>query len=144
MTIKQLLDQKGREVYTISPNASVFEAIKQMSDRGIGALMVTEGERPIGIITERDYARKVILQGRSSKDTPVAEIMTRDFVYIRPEQTIEEAMAIMTEKRVRHLPVLVNERLEGIISIGDVVKSIIANQQFVIEQLTNYIHGDRS
>ncbi len=144
MTIKQLLDKKGREVFTIGPEESVFEAIRRMAERGVGALVVTEGERPVGIVTERDYARKVILKGRSSKETPVRAIMTEDVIYIRPEQTIEEAMAIMTEKKIRHLPVLEEGRLAGIISIGDVVKGIIENQQFVIDQLTNYIHGDRS
>ena len=144
MTIKQLLDKKGREVFTIGPEESVFEAIRRMAERGVGALVVTEGERPVGIVTERDYARKVILKGRSSKETPVRAIMTEDVIYIRPEQTIEEAMAIMTEKKIRHLPVLEEGRLAGIISIGDVVKAIIENQQFVIDQLTNYIHGDRS
>jgi len=144
MTIKQLLDKKGREVFTIGPEESVFEAIRRMAERGVGALVVTEGERPVGIVTERDYARKVILKGRSSKETPVRAIMTEDVIYIRPEQTIEEAMAIMTEKKIRHLPVLEEGRLAGIISIGDVVKSIIENQQFVIDQLTNYIHGERS
>ena len=144
MTIKQLLDQKRRVVYTISPDASVFDAIKTMAEKGIGALVVVEGSEPVGIVTERDYARKVILKGRSSKDTWVREIMTPNFVYVRPDQTIEEAMAIMTEKRVRHLPVLEDGQLAGLISIGDVVKSIIEHQKFTIEQLTNYIHGDRS
>ncbi len=144
MTIKQLLDKKGREVHTIGPEESVFEAIRRMAELGIGALVVTEGEDPVGIVTERDYARKVILKGRSSKETPVRAIMTEEVIYIRPEQTIEEAMAIMTEKKVRHLPVLEGGRLAGIVSIGDVVKAIIENQQFVIDQLTNYIHGDRS
>ena len=143
MTIRQLLDQKGREVYTIGPEESVFEAIRQMAERGIGALVVTEGEKPVGIVTERDYARKVILKGRSSKETPVRAIMTEEVIYIRPEQTIEEAMAIMTEKKIRHLPVLENGKLSGMISIGDVVKAIIENQRFVIDQLTNYIHGGR-
>ena len=144
MTIKQLLDQKGRAVYTISPEASVFDAIKTMAEKGIGALVVVEGSEPVGIVTERDYARKVILKGRSSKDTRVREIMTPNFVYVRPDQTIEEAMAIRTEKRGRHLPVLEDGRLAGLISIGDVVKSIIEHQKFTIEQLTNYIQGDRS
>ncbi len=144
MTIKQLLDQKGRQVYTISPDASVYDAIKTMAEKGIGALVVVEGNEPVGIVTERDYARKVILKGRSSKDTQVREIMTPNFVFVRPDQTIEEAMAIMTEKRVRHLPVLEEGRLAGLISIGDVVKSIIEHQKFTIEQLTNYIQGDRS
>jgi len=142
MTIKQLLDKKGREVYTISPDDSVFEAIRRMAERGIGALVVTNDEgEPVGIITERDYARKVILKGRSSKETPVREIMTEKVIFISPEHTIEEAMAIMTEKKIRHLPVLKEGRLDGIISIGDVVKAIIENQKFMIDQLTSYIQG---
>jgi len=144
MTIKQLLDRKGRGVYTIAPEESVFEAIRRMAEKGIGALVVTEGDEPVGIVTERDYARKVILKGRSSKETPVREIMSSPVIFIRPEQTIEEAMAIMTEKKIRHLPVQENDRLVGIISIGDVVKAIIENQQFMIDQLTNYIHGESS
>ncbi len=144
MTIKQLLDRKGREVFTIAPEESVFEAIRRMAEKGIGALVVTEGGEPVGILTERDYARKVILKGRSSKETPVREIMSSPVIFIRPEQTIEEAMAIMTEKKIRHLPVLAEGRLGGLISIGDVVKAIIEDQKFTIDQLTNYIHGDRS
>ena len=144
MTIRQLLDKKGREVYTIEPEESVFEAIRRMAERGIGALVVVEDGKPVGIITERDYARKVILKGRSSRETPVRAIMTEEVIYILPDQTIEDAMAIMTEKKIRHLPVIEDGRLAGLISIGDVVKAIIENQQFMIDQLTNYIHGDRS
>lgn len=144
MTIRQLLDRKGREVYTIAPGESVFEAIRRMAEKGIGALVVTDGGEPVGIVTERDYARKVILKGRSSKETPVREIMSSPVIFIRPEQTIEEAMAVMTEKKIRHLPVLEDGRLAGIISIGDVVKAIIENQKFVIDQLTSYIHGEPS
>jgi len=144
MTIRQLLDRKGREVYTIAPGESVFEAIRRMAEKGIGALVVTDGGEPVGIVTERDYARKVILKGRSSKETPVREIMSSPVIFIRPEQTIEEAMAVMTEKKIRHLPVLEDGRLAGIISIGDVVKAIIENQKFVIDQLTSYIHGESS
>ncbi len=144
MTIKQLLDRKGRGVYTIGPEESVYEAIRRMAEKGIGALVVTEGEAPVGILTERDYARKVILKGRSSKETAVREIMSSPVIFIRPEQTIEEAMAIMTEKKIRHLPVLEDGKLTGIISIGDVVKAIIENQKFMIDQLTSYIHGESS
>jgi len=141
MTIRQLLEQKGRTVYTIGPDESVFEAIRRMAEKGIGALVVTEGETPVGIVTERDYARKVILKGRSSKETPVREIMSSPVIFVRPEQTIEEAMGLMTEKKIRHLPVEEDGRLAGIISIGDVVKAIIENQKFTIEQLTSYIQG---
>jgi len=141
MTIRQLLEQKGRTVYTIGPDESVFEAIRRMAEKGIGALVVTESETPVGIVTERDYARKVILKGRSSKETPVREIMSSPVIFVRPEQTIEEAMGLMTEKKIRHLPVEEDGRLAGIISIGDVVKAIIENQKFTIEQLTSYIQG---
>ena len=140
-TINQLLDQKGHEVCSIKPNASVFDAIKLMADREIGALVVLDGEKLVGIFSERDYARKVILLGKSSKSTKINEIMTTRVTYVGPTQTVEECMALMTEKRVRHLPVLEETELVGMISIGDLVKSIIAEQQFLIEQLENYISG---
>jgi CBS domain-containing protein len=140
-TISQILEEKGREILSIHPGASVFSAIEVMAENGIGALMVMEGDRPVGLISERDYARKVILKGRSSKDTEVREVMTTHVYCVRPEQTVEESMALMTEKRVRHLPVTENDQLVGIVSIGDLVKSIIAEQQFIIEQLEHYICG---
>jgi CBS domain-containing protein len=140
-TIRQILEDKGYEVFSIGPGASVYSAIELMAENGIGALMVMEGNRTVGLISERDYARKVILKGRSSKDTEVREVMTTHVVCVHPEQTLEECMALMTEKRVRHLPVMEGDRLVGIISIGDLVRSIIAEQQFIIEQLEHYISG---
>ena len=138
-TIKQVLEEKGYEVLAIEPVASVYSAIEIMAENGIGALMVMNGNRPVGLISERDYARKVTLKGRSSKNTEVREVMTSPVYCVRPEQTVEECMALMTDKRVRHLPVTEGDRLVGIISIGDLVKSIIAEQQFIIEQLEHYI-----
>ena len=140
-TVAQLLRAKGHDVLSISPEAFVFEALKVMAEKNVGALLVVEGERLVGVFSERDYARKVILKGKASKEIPVREIMTSHVLYVRPEQTIEECMALMTDKRVRHLPVLEQERLVGVISIGDVVKAIIAEQEFIIEQLQNYITG---
>lgn len=140
-TIKQLLQTKGNAVWTIRPDASVFDAIKLMSDKGVGALPVVEGDKLVGIISERDYARKVILQGRSSRDTQIREIMTAKVYYIRVEQSIEDGMALMTDKHIRHLPVFENERMIGIVSIGDLVREIISQQEFLIGQLENYITG---
>ena len=138
-TVKQLLDSKGYQVWTISPDASVLDAIKLMAEKGVGALVVVDGDRVVGIVTERDYARKVILQGRSSRETPVSAIMTTRVVCTHLTNTAEECMAIMTDKRIRHLPVMEDNQLVGIISIGDLVKSIIEHQQFMIEQLESYI-----
>jgi CBS domain-containing protein len=140
-TIRQILEDKGYEVYSVRPGASVYSAIELMAENGVGALMVMEDDKTVGLISERDYARKVILKGRSSKDTEVREIMTTHVVCARPEQTIEQCMALMTEKRVRHLPIMDGERLVGIVSIGDLVRAIIAEQQFIIEQLEHYICG---
>ena len=121
----------------------MFDALKLMADKSIGALLVMEGEEVVGIITERDYARKVILMSRSSKETPVRDIMTSSVMYVRPDQTSEECMVLMTENRLRHLPVMDGGRLLGLISIGDLVKDIISEQKFIIEQLEHYISGDR-
>jgi len=140
-TVTLLLRAKGNEVLTVSPDVPVFAALGLMAERNVGALLVVEGERLVGIFSERDYARKVILKGKSSKETPVREVMSANVLYVRPQHTIEECMALMTEKRVRHLPVLEGERLVGVISIGDIVKEIIAEQEFMIEQLQNYITG---
>ena len=140
-TVKELLDTKGHQVWSISPDASVFNAIQLMAEKEIGALLVMQADKPVGIISERDYARKVILKGRSSHDTAVAEIMTTSVLYADPDQRIEECMAVMTEHRIRHLPVLEGESIVGMLSIGDLVKSIIAEQQFMIEQLEHYISG---
>jgi CBS domain-containing protein len=140
-TVQSLLQVKGNAVWTIAPNASVFEALKLMADKNVGALLVLEGGELAGVISERDYARKVVLRGRSSVDTPVRDIMTADVISVRPDQTVEECMALMTDRRIRHLPVVADGRLIGVISIGDVVKSIITDQGFMIEQLTSYIAG---
>jgi len=141
-TVRQLLRTKGNDVLSVSPDSAVFEALRRMAEKNVGAVLVLEGERLVGIFSERDYARKVILKGKSSKDTLVREIMSSHVLYVRPEQTIEECMALMTGKRVRHLPVLDEKlRVVGVISIGDVVKDIISEQEFMIEQLQNYITG---
>lgn len=137
--VKDILALKGESIWSIAPENSVYEAMKLMAEKGIGALMVMEGGKIVGIITERDYARKVILQGRASPTTQVREIMTGHVLYAQPEQNIEECMAVMTDKRVRHLPVFEEGRLLGVISIGDLVKSIITEQKFMIEQLEKYI-----
>lgn len=147
-TVKQLLDVKGYDIWSISPHASVYEAIQLMAEKNVGALAVVEtGERApnssglVGIISERDYARKVILKGKSSRETPVKDIMTEKVVYVRPDQTIEECMSLMTHKHIRHLPVLMDEKLIGMISIGDVVREIIAMQEDKIQFLEHYITG---
>jgi CBS domain-containing protein len=137
--VKEILERKGRDVWSIEPTASVYEAMRRMAEKEVGALLVMEGVTLVGIISERDYARKVILQGRSSPTTRVSEIMTSRVAYTGPDQTVEECMAVMTDKRIRHLPVMEGGRVIGIISIGDLVKSIIAEQQFIIEQLERYI-----
>jgi CBS domain-containing protein len=142
-TVRQLLQAKGYAIWSITPDASVFDALELMAEKDIGALLVLDGGKPVGIISERDYARKVILKGKASKETPVREIMTEEIVCVRPDQTTEECMALMTDKRVRHLPVIESERLIGVISIGDVVKGIISAQEFMIEQLADYITGKR-
>ncbi|HTN65276.1 MAG TPA: CBS domain-containing protein [Burkholderiaceae bacterium] len=138
-----LRSKPSQVVHTIAPTASVLDAVKLMAQQRIGALLVIEGEAVVGIITERDYARKVVLMGRSSKETPVRDIMTSPVMYVSPEQTNEECMALMTENRLRHLPVMDKGKLIGLISIGDLVKDIISEQQFMIQQLEHYIRGDR-
>ena len=139
ITVRQLLRVKGRDVWSIAPDATVYDALNLMADKKVGALLVLKGEKLVGIISERDYARKVILKGKSTMETPVREIMTGEVVSVGPQQTIQECMALMTEKRFRHLPVFEEDRLIGIISIGDVVKAIISEQEFMIEQLERYI-----
>lgn len=141
ITVSQLLRAKGRDVWYIEPDACVIDALKLMADKEVGALVVLEEETLVGIISERDYARKVTLKEKSSMDTPVSEIMTQRVICVGPEQTIQECMAVMTDKHVRHLPVLEDDRLVGIVSIGDVVKAIITHQEFMIEQLERYIEG---
>ncbi|HEY2606767.1 CBS domain-containing protein [Paraburkholderia sp. RL18-103-BIB-C] len=144
-SVAQLLKTKPNNtgVFTIGADDSVYEAIRLMAEKGIGALVVTDGDSIAGIITERDYARKVVLMDRSSKATPVRDIMSKAVRFVRPDQTTEDCMALMTERRMRHLPVIENDRLVGMVSIGDLVKNIIAEQQFTIQQLEFYIHGER-
>jgi CBS domain-containing protein len=139
-TLKQLLEAKGREVYSITPDARVFDALKLMADKSVGALIVMEGGRIVGILSERDYARKVILHGKSSHDIQVRDIMTSKVITVHPGQTVEECMTLMTEKHIRHLPVTEGERLIGVLSIGDLVKEVIAEQRQTIQQLESYIH----
>ena len=144
-SVAQLLKTKPNNttVFTVGADDSVYEAIKLMAEKGIGALVVTDGDSIAGIITERDYARKVVLMDRSSKATPVRDIMSKAVRFVRPDKTTEDCMALMTERRMRHLPVIDNDRLVGMVSIGDLVKNIIAEQQFTIQQLEFYIHGER-
>jgi CBS domain-containing protein len=141
-TVAQILQSKADQtVYTIGPAASVLDAVKLMAEKNIGALPVMEGPKIVGVITERDYARKIVLMARSSKETPVREVMTSQVMYVRTHQTSEECMALMTETRVRHLPVMDQGKLVGLVSIGDLVKDVIAEQKFIIEQLEHYIAG---
>ena len=143
-TVTELLKSKpDSTVHAIAPDAPVLAAIKLMAEKRIGALLVMEGERVVGIVTERDYARKVVLKARSSKETPVRDIMTAEVMYVRPGQSSEECMVLMTEKRLRHLPVIdANQKLIGLVSIGDLVKEVISEQKFMIEQLQHYISGE--
>jgi CBS domain-containing protein len=138
-TVKQILDQKGHSVFTIEPDAPVYDAIAMMAEKQVGALAVMEGDELVGLFSERDYARKGFLQGRSSPDTKVREIMTNRVMVVPPERTTEECMALMTEKRFRHLPVVEDGDLVGMVSIGDMVKAIISEQRFTIKQLEHYI-----
>jgi len=137
--IKEVLDSKGRDVLSIRPDTSIYEAVTLMAERGVGALLVMEGDRLVGLVGERDCAWKVILEDRSPRETDVKQIMTKNILCVNPEQTVEEGMAVITDKRIRHLPVVNGDRVEGIISIGDLVKAIITDQQFVIEQLEHYV-----
>jgi CBS domain-containing protein len=140
--VKHLLDAKGRNVISIAPDASVFEAIKLMADESIGSLVVLDENAKLnGIVTERDYARKVIVMGRSSKDTKVAEIMTTDVLTASSDHTVSACMEIMTERKIRHLPVVEDDQVIAMVSIGDLVQAIIADQQEAIEQLEHYISG---
>ena len=139
--VQHLLDAKGADVISVDEDTSVYDAIALMAERSIGSLLVMQGEELKGIVTERDYARKVILKGRSSETTSVGEIMSNPLITAKPEQTVDECMALMTDKRIRHLPVVAGNRVIGIISIGDLVQAIISDQQEAIEQLENYISG---
>lgn len=140
-TVQQLLESKIHRLVTVSPDTKVYDALKLMADKDIGALVVLDGEKLAGIFSERDYARKIILHGKASRETNVREIMTGKVVCVRPNNTVDECMALMTDKRIRHLPVVDGKRVVGVISIGDVVKEMLAEQQFIIEQLEHYIAG---
>jgi len=137
--LRQLLARKGSEVFSVEPGDSVYRAIEVMADRGVGALLVMDAGRLVGVVSERDYARKVILRERASKQTQVREIMTEDVIVGAPEMTVEQALTLMTERRIRHLPVVASKALLGVLSIGDLVRAIIAEQRAMIAQLEAYI-----
>ena len=138
-SVRDVLRSKGKQVFSIDADASVFSALEMMARENVGALLVMNGGRLIGILSERDYARKVILKGLSSPQTKARDIMTQTICYARPDQSVEDCMAVMTEKRCRHLPVMENDQLAGVVSIGDLVKASIAEKEFIIDQLENYI-----
>jgi CBS domain-containing protein len=140
-TVRQLLDEKGHNVITVGADDTVFDAVRKMAEENIGSLIVCEGSKVIGLITERHYARNVFLEGRALPNTRVGDVMETPVLFVRPGLTAEECMAVMTEKRVRYLPVIDEGKLIGIISIGDLVKNIISNHQFTIDQLTDYLHA---
>lgn len=139
--VSDILREKGSQVWSISPDATVYEALELIAEKDIGALLVMRDKRVVGLITEREYARNVILKGRASRETPVRDVMLREVAVTRPDQSVEECMSLMTDKRIRHLPVLDDGELCGLVSIGDLVKSIIVEQKFVIDQLETYISG---
>ena len=140
-TVAQLLALKPIGIVGIAPHATVLDAVKLLAEKNVGAVLVMDGPRLAGMFSERDYARKVDLKGKSSANTPVSEVMTREVVFVTPSHTNEDCMALMTDKRVRHLPVVANDQVMGLLSIGDLVKDIISEQQFIISQLESYIHG---
>ena len=142
-TVKDILRIKGHDVWSTTPDATVYQALQTMAEKNVGALLVLDADTVVGIMSERDYARKVILHGRSSREIQVREIMTSEVYYVRPDQNIEDCMALMTDKRVRHLPALENDQLVGVISIGDVVKALIAEHESTIRHLEDYITGGR-
>jgi CBS domain-containing protein len=139
--VRDILRSKGDDIWSIAPEATAYEALQIMSEKDMGALLVIDGGKLVGIFSERDYARKVILKGKYSKETPVSELMTSEVSSIDPASTIKDCMALMTAKRIRHLPVMANERLIGIVTIGDVVNQMISDQEFTIRQLEKYIAG---
>jgi CBS domain-containing protein len=142
-TVKDILNEKGIEVWSVTPQSKVFDALKLMADKNIGAVLVAENENIVGILSERDYARKVALEGKSSKELPVQNIMSQRVLYITSDKNLDECMALMIEKKIRHLPVFENDKLRGIISIGDVVKAVLDHKKFTIEQLEQYITSSR-
>ncbi len=143
-SVAHILQEKTQKaIFSIAPDASVLDAVKMMAERSVGALLVMEGDKLLGVISERDYARKIVLMGRSSDKTPVRAAMSSPVMYVHPEQTNEECMVLMTENRLRHLPVMSDGKLIGLISIGDLVKDIISEQKFIIDQLEHYIRGER-
>lgn len=139
--VRDMLRTKGHDIWSVRPETMVYDALKLMAEKNVGAVLVMDADNLVGILSERDYARKVVLQGKTAMDTPAKEIMTDRVICVRPEESAEECMALMTDKKVRHLPVLENDQLIGVISIGDVVKAIIPEQEFIIEQLEHYIKG---
>jgi CBS domain-containing protein len=140
-TVRHILDVKGHEVWSVRPDDTVFDSLRLMAEKGVGALLVMDGEKLVGIVTERDYARKVILEGKSSKTLEVRDLMTTRVLCVTPDRNVDECMAVMTDKRVRHLPVLDHKRVVGVVSIGDLVKATIDEQQMLIDQLQHYISG---
>jgi CBS domain-containing protein len=139
--VRDILREKGTAVYSISPDATVYDALKLMAEKNVGALMVFDGDRMVGMISERDYARKIVLKNKFSRETRIKEIMTAEVMTVTPAMDLDECMGLITDKRLRHLPVVENDRVVGIISIGDIVKGIIDHKEFVIKQLESYIKG---
>lgn len=142
ISVSQLLNKKGKEIHSISPDATVFDAIKLMSELGVGALLVMKDDKLNGVISERDYTRKVILKGKSSSSTPVHEIMTKNVFCLSPEDNIDQCMALMNENQIRHLPIVENDRVVGVVTIMDIIKNILMEKDFIIEQMEQYIAGN--
>lgn len=142
-TVRQLLQGKGTTVLSIEPGATAYDAMKLMAEKNVGALLVLSAGKLLGIVSERDFARRMFMQNRAPKDISISEVMTKDVVYVRPDMTSDQCMALMTDKRVRHLPVVEGDMVVGVVSIGDLVKDTISDQQFIIQQLEHYIMGDR-
>jgi CBS domain-containing protein len=143
-TVRQLLQEKGGQLWSVTPKATVYEALELMAAKNCGAVLVLDAQELVGIFTERDYARKVVLKGKTSRTSTVGELMTTDVLYVGPDDTIENCMALMTQHRTRHLPVMDNGRLTGLVSIGDIVKAVISDREFTIRELERYITGGHS
>lgn len=141
--VRDLLREKGTTVHTVSPDTTVYKALQLMADKNVGALVVCEKEAVVGLFSERDYARKIVLKGKLSREVPVGEIMTARIIHVNPDQDIESCMKLMSNNRIRHLPVFENDRMIGIVSIGDIVKAVIEHKEEIIKQLENYIRGKR-